>query len=483
MDNSQDLKVEVNGVNPVPASERYGKPSSLFPIWFSWNVSIMGIGYGIYVYALGLSITSAIIAGILGYAISTAIVGVMAVGGVKTGLPTLIQTRFAFGIHGNRLPSFFAFVSNTGWQICIISLASTSLASLFAALLPSVFANESGSASVFAIILCFIINIVIVMYITIYGYNLILKAEKYIAYITGVMTIIFLALIAPHIHFDSVAPSPDFSIEIFIGGVIMAMTMVGIGFLNCGGDFSRYLPVDSKNSSVIGWTALGISLPVSVLLIIGVLLAATNPSLSDKAAADPILALTELLPFWFFVPFSLVIVMSLLAANIVGVYSSGLALLAIGCGKSRLVSTIITAIVLILGAIYILFISESFLATFQAFLATVSVVMGAMASIEIVDFIRQKQNNWSPTMALSKQEGGSDYRWGAIITLVFSSLIGLGTIISWDPYIAKMVGFFLSDEAKQSVLAQANIGVILSMVISAVMYYIITYVLHIENKK
>ena len=42
-DNSSASAIEVNGVNPVPDSERYGTPAGLFPIWFSWNISIFGI--------------------------------------------------------------------------------------------------------------------------------------------------------------------------------------------------------------------------------------------------------------------------------------------------------------------------------------------------------------------------------------------------------------------------------------------------------
>lgn len=69
------LKVESNGVNYVPESERYGHASGLFPVWFSWNVSILGITYGIYVYSLGLSVWQAISAGIIGYLLSFFLVG------------------------------------------------------------------------------------------------------------------------------------------------------------------------------------------------------------------------------------------------------------------------------------------------------------------------------------------------------------------------------------------------------------------------
>ena len=124
---SEAPKIERNGVNPVPDNERYGKPADLFPVWFSWNISIFGITCGIYVFGLGLSVWQAMAAGVIGYFASCALVGILAVGSVRTGLPTLVQSRFAFGYHGNKIPTFFGYVANMGWhdvhQVDVVTLA------------------------------------------------------------------------------------------------------------------------------------------------------------------------------------------------------------------------------------------------------------------------------------------------------------------------------------------------------------------------
>ena len=140
---SETTKIEVNGVNPVPDSERYGKPSDLFPVWFSWNISIFGITLGIYVFGLGLSVWQAIAAGVIGYFLSCSFVGILAVGSVRTGLPTLVQSRFAFGYHGNKIPTFFGYVANMGWKVSLLSMATTTLADLVTKLAPS-FAKADG---------------------------------------------------------------------------------------------------------------------------------------------------------------------------------------------------------------------------------------------------------------------------------------------------------------------------------------------------
>lgn len=71
---SDASKIETNGVNPVPDNERYGRPFDLFPVWFSWNISIFGITLGIYVFGLGLSVWQAMLAGVIGYFLSCALV-------------------------------------------------------------------------------------------------------------------------------------------------------------------------------------------------------------------------------------------------------------------------------------------------------------------------------------------------------------------------------------------------------------------------
>lgn len=323
-DNSSAANIEVNGVNPVPDSERYGTPAGLFPIWFSWNISIFGITLGIYVLGLGLSVWQAMLAGVIGYFGSCALVGILAVGSVRTGLPTLVQSRFAFGYHGNKIPTFFGYVANMGWKVTMLSMATTTLADLVCHLLPAL-AKADGSPTSACVFGSFAVVIVLTMTGAVWGYQLIMKIEKAIAWITGLFTLVYLFFFIPQIDFSVLGDRPSAGFVEFLGAVVLSMTMVGLGFLNYGGDYSRYLPRNTKAGGVIFWTMTGIALPVSVLLILGVMLSAGNPELLAKANHEPIAALTGILPFWFYVPFSLVIIVSLISAGMTGVYSSGLA--------------------------------------------------------------------------------------------------------------------------------------------------------------
>lgn len=280
-DNSSASAIEVNGVNPVPDSERYGTPAGLFPIWFSWNISIFGITLGIYVLGLGLSVWQAMLAGVIGYFVSCALVGILAVGSVRTGLPTLVQSRFAFGYHGNKIPTFFGYVANMGWKVTMLSMASTTLADLMCHLVP-VLAQVDGSPTSACVFGSFIVVIVLTMTGAVWGYQLIMKIEKAIAWITGLFTLVYLFFFIPQIDFSVLGDRPSAGIVEFLGAVVLSMTMVGLGFLNYGGDYSRYLPRNTRAGGVIFWTMTGIALPVSVLLILGVMLSAGNPRASRQ---------------------------------------------------------------------------------------------------------------------------------------------------------------------------------------------------------
>ena len=316
------------------------------------------------------------LAGVIGYFVSCALVGILAVGSVRTGLPTLVQSRFAFGYHGNKIPTFFGYVANMGWKVTMLSMASTTLADLMCHLVP-VLAQVDGSPTSACVFARFIVVIVLTM-------TALELIDPSMAGLFIVYTLFFIE---------------------FLGAVVLSMTMVGLGFLNYGGDYSRYLPRNTRAGGVIFWTMTGIALPVSVLLILGVMLSAGNPELLAKASHEPIAALTGILPFWFYVPFSIVIIVSLISAGMTGVYSSGLALLAMGVPLSRAATTVVNAVIITLGAFYLLFISDSFVSTFQSFLAAISVIMGSWGAIEMVDMLRQKRLNWDVRMAFDYGEG------------------------------------------------------------------------------
>ena len=169
----------------------------------------------------------------------------------------------------------------------------------------------------------------------IYGFDVIMRMQVAITIITGVLSVIYIVLVFDHIDLAAVRAAPGGDLQQLIGGLVFMMTGFGLGWVQAAADYSRYLPRSSSSPAVVGWTTFGASLAPVVLVIFGLLLAASSPQLNSKIAADPIGALTTILPLWFLIPFAIVAVLGLIGGAVLDIYSSGIALLSSGVNISR----------------------------------------------------------------------------------------------------------------------------------------------------
>src|SRR5688500_1258562 len=115
------MAVEQNGINAVPEGERRGRPRDLFWPWAGSNLSLFGVAFGVYIVGLQLGVVPAIVTGAIGYALSFLLVGLVAIGGARSGVPTMTLGRAPFGYHGNKLPTLFSYISNVGWEIVLVT--------------------------------------------------------------------------------------------------------------------------------------------------------------------------------------------------------------------------------------------------------------------------------------------------------------------------------------------------------------------------
>jgi len=88
----------------------------------------------------------------------------------------------------------------------------------------------------------------------------------------------------------------------------------------------------------VGWTTFGSAIAPIFLLGFGLLLAGSSTSLNKAISADPIGALTTILPTWYLFPFAIVAVLGLVGGAVLDIYSSGLTLLAAGLRAPRYVA-------------------------------------------------------------------------------------------------------------------------------------------------
>lgn len=456
--------VERNGINPVPEAERHGTPRSLFWPWAASGLSLLCIAYGIYLMGLGLNPWQAIVTGAIGYVLSFLLVGLISIAGARTGAPTMAIGRASFGRQGNRLPTLFSYVSNVGWETVLVALSSLGGSAILARVAPGAFAQADGrTPTTAAQALCFAVTAVSVVVVGIFGHALIMRVQKYLTAAITALTVVYMVLMADRIEPSALGDGPSGDLGTFVGGIVFAMTLLGLGWVNCGADYSRYLPRTSSGRAITGWTTLGGVLPPLALLVFGVLLNAGDPKLAAAAAADPVGALAAELPTWFLVPYLLTAIGGFASGAIMDIYSSGMSMLALGIPVRRHLAVLVDGVLMAVGGWYVLFVSPSFFATFQAFLSIIGVAMAAWTAVFLVEQWRRRRTGFD---LLTVRAMG----WPAVLSLAVATVVGLGLITSADPNIARAVGFLLTDRAAQGTLGAMNLGVVVALAAAGVLY-------------
>ncbi|MGH3445287.1 MAG: purine-cytosine permease family protein, partial [Nocardioidaceae bacterium] len=362
---SSGLGIETNGVNVIDESERKGVPAQLFWPWCASNISVLAVSYGAFVLGFGLSLTQAIVASVVGAVVSFLLVGLVSIAGKRGSAPTLVLSRAAFGRFGNAMPGAVSYLLLVGWETVLVSLATLATATVFDRL-------GIGGGNTTRII-AFLVVAGIIVVAGILGFDAIMRLQKLLTIAMVVVTIVYVALTVSHVDLGAATSLKAGGTTAVIGGTILVMTGFGVGWVNSAADYSRYLPRSSSTRSVVWWPTFGGSLPVVILVVYGVLLCASDAKLAKAIGADPIGALTTVLPTWFLVPFALVAIAGLVSGAMLDIYSSGLTLLTLGLPTPRWVAAAIDGVLMILGTIYIVWVADSFLSVFEAFLIILGV--------------------------------------------------------------------------------------------------------------
>ncbi len=456
------LQIEANGINVITDAQRKGSPRDLFWPWFAANVSVLGLSYGSFELGFGISFWQATAAGLVGIIASFLLCGFIAVAGKRGSMPTMVLSRAAFGVRGNKLPSAISWLLTVGWETVLMILATLATATVFDRL------GWGGGTATKVIALIVITGLTIVGGVM--GFDLIMRMQTVITVVTAVLTVMFVVLVADKIHWHTVSAIPSGSTENVIGALVFTMTGFGLGWVNAAADYSRYLPRRSSGRGVIGWTAFGSSIAPVFLLLFGLLLAGSSAKLSSAIAADPIGALTSLLPTWFLVPFAVVAVLGLVGGAVLDIYSSGLALLTLGVPVQRYVAALIDGTIMVLGTIYVVFVAGNFLPQFEGFLITLGVPIAAWCGIMLAD-IALRHQDYAEAELYSPAGRYGDIRLLPIGIVVVSTAIGWGLVtnglaswLTWQGYLLGPIGL----GGKNGAWAYANLGVLVALAIGFV---------------
>jgi NCS1 family nucleobase:cation symporter-1 len=454
------LRIEENGINVITESERKGRPRELFWPWFGANVSILGLSYGSFILGFGISFWQALVVALIGIIVSFVLCGIIAIAGKRGSAPTMVLSRAAYGVRGNRLPAGISWLLCVGWETFLTVIAVLATTTVFKKI------GWGGGTDVKVIAMIVIAALIIgggVM-----GFDLIMRMQAIITVITGVLTVFFIVLTFKHISWHVVSHLPGGSIQHLIGALVFVMTGFGLGWVNVAADYSRYLPRNASSSGVVWWTTFGSSIAPIVLVFFGLLLAGSSSTLSTSIANDPVGALTPLLPAWFLFPFVIVAVLGLVGGAVLDIYSSGLSLLSAGLKIPRYAAAGVDGVVMLIGTIYIVFKSGNFLYQFEGFLITVGVLIAAWCGVFLGD-LALRRKNYADGELFSTTGRYGDFRITAFLTTVIASVIGWGLVtntlaswLTWQGYLLGPLGL----GGKSGQWAYANLGVFAALLLS-----------------
>ncbi|MFC0547952.1 purine-cytosine permease family protein [Kutzneria chonburiensis] len=458
--------VEQRGIEHVPDEERYGTPRRQFWVWSAANLSMLPVGYGLLVVAIGLNWWQAMLAVVIGICLSYPLVGAVAVAGTRGGAPAMMLSRASFGVLGSRLPTLITWFTVVGWETVSVALGALATRTVLERLSPGL-GNTGMVAVAFAVIA---IGTIV---LGVYGYHVIQRVQRWLTLITAVVTVVYLIVVLPRLHFDLSGGHAGSAVTL-LGGIVLVMAGTGLGWLAAGADYSRYLPRSTPKRSILGWTAAGGGVTQGLLVLVGVLLSTSDPSLAAAVSRDPIGALAAQAPTWFLVPYLISVILSVTAAGAVDLYSSGLVLQAIGVRLPRPVTAGIDGVLMIVGGVYIVFVAPTFAAVFIAFLLISGVAAAAWAAVFLVDLWLHRRDGYD-TAALDDADGRyGRFNWAGIGSMVIGTVVGLGLVTSADPQLAVITGFLLPDSIAHSPLAITNLGIVLGFLLSGLLYAALT---------
>jgi NCS1 family nucleobase:cation symporter-1 len=453
------VAVETNGINVIAEEERKGRPAQLFWPWFGANVSVFGLAYGSFLLGFGISFWQALIAGVVGIVVSFLLCGLVAIAGKRGSAPTLVLSRASFGVNGNRVPAVLSWVLTVGWETALVSLATLATAQVFDQL------GWSGGTATKVVALLVVAALVVAGGVL--GFDAIMRMQTVITWVTGVLTVVYLVLVADHVDWSAVSSLPGGATAAVVGALVLAMTGYGFGWVNAAADYSRYLPRRASTRGVVGWTTFGGALAPVVLLLAGLLLAGSDPKLATAIGLDPIGALGTLLPTWFLVPFIVVVVLGLIGGALLDIYSSGLSLLAAGLRVRRPVAASIDGTLMVIGTIAVVFFADSFIGPFQGFLITLGVPIAAWCGIFLGDLAMRRGDYAEPDLFDARGRYGS-VAIVPLLLLLVGTVVGWGLVtntyagwLDWQGYLLGPLGL----GGKQGAWAFANLGVLAAFLI------------------
>jgi purine-cytosine permease-like protein len=454
-DRAPVFSLELSGLEPTEAEQRAGRASRMFWLWFAANSSVVSVAFGAVVFSLGMSLRQSIVATLAGVALSFIPLGLGTLAGKRSGQPTVVVSRAAFGVAGNIVPAVLALVSRVFWGAVLLWLFAASVATIVG----------GGSPTGGLVIVFIVVGVMLAVVVAFLGYALLARVQLVASVLAALLIIGFVAATAGRIDVTAALTVSDGPWVLVTTGAILVFSFVGLVWANSSSDLARYQRPGSLGGATMLWATFGTAVPTFILIAYGALLAASDPTLASGLSTRPIETLQSIVPSWYVVPLIASIGVSLLSAVIVTVYSGAFALQGVGLRLERQWATLVVGVLLAVFAGLFSVLSADLTTVFRDLATTLAVPVAAWAGIFAADTMIRNHPFHTPSLL---RPGGvyPSVNWINLPALVAITLLGWGLTtavsggLAWQGYLFSLVGTPLESD-----LAASDLGVVVALVL------------------
>ncbi|MFI6790279.1 purine-cytosine permease family protein [Nonomuraea sp. NPDC050383] len=424
IDQSEAVRFDAHGIEPIPAAARDSTPWQQFWIWSGANIAPINWVLGALGISLGLTLLETVAVIALGNLVGCAVFGLFNVMGHRTGVNQMVLGRAVFGRRGAIIPGLVQGLLAMGW----VGVNTWVVLDLVMAILAQM--GVHGGTTLKYLVAGLIM--VVQLGLALFGFYAIRTFEKYTVPATvllmAVMTVLAVAQVHPQWGAGTAAAGGS-----KLTAVTQLLTAIGIGWgiswLPYSADYSRFIRVGVSDRKVFWSTALGMYVPTVWLAALGAYLA------GGGGGADPSSLVTSAFGVMA-IPVLLLIMHGPVATNILNLYSCSLAALSVGIRIARWKITLIAGLVAsVVLAVFVQ--ADSFAHAFDQWMASILVWISPWASIVLIDFFVLRRGRvdvpalYDGEPSESSLSGSSPSLYGLVNRNALISL-GIGLVAAWS---------------------------------------------------
>jgi len=417
----EPFHIEQHGIDFIPENERWAKPYDLFGLWAGASLQVEYFIYGAILMTFGFTFAQAVSIIVIGN-ISYFLLGICSLQGPDAGTTVFGINRAAYGPNGSRAIATLNWLTMVGFEIegLILIVGAALVLTMKAGF------GVGDPAKAVYILLAVAIQFVLPFL----GHATMVKVLRGLVFPFAFVFAMFLGLSVKHAQLNLGQQGAGWSM--YMVGLALTIVLSGLGWAECGNDYTRYLPRNASKKAIVGWVFAGTAIPEILVMTLGAVVGTFIMGVggSQVSAFVPFMYQSSI-PAWFVVAFLIFAIVQLFAINSLDLYSSGVTLQAMGLRVKRYQAVAIDS-VLCLGVTYWAVFDSTFTHFLTDFVDLVIIWIAPWMAIYLVDWALRRFRYVAAELQRTGRDGlywrrGGVY-WPAIVAQVLGMMAAMSAL-------------------------------------------------------